>query len=119
MTIGPDSSTSTIVWETTTFGSGSSPPAAQQHTGTSTICLEQSGDTAATLVATVAGTIVAVATAERIAPQEAEVAFLVADSEHGRGLGSLLLEHLAATCRDLGVRRFVAEVLPRQLRTPG
>ena len=74
--------------------------------------LSQSGDTAATLVATVAGTIVAVATAERLAPQEAEVAFLVADSQHGRGLGSLLLEHLAATCRDLGVRRFVAEVLP-------
>ena len=71
-----------------------------------------SGDTAATLVATVAGTIVAVATAERMAPEEAEVAFLVADSEHGRGLGSLLLEHLAAACRDMGVRRFVADVLP-------
>jgi acyl-CoA synthetase (NDP forming)/L-amino acid N-acyltransferase YncA len=72
----------------------------------------QSGDTTATLVATVAGRIVAVATAERIAPDEAEVAFLVADSEHGRGIGSLLLEHLAAACRDVGVRRFVAEVLP-------
>ena len=71
-----------------------------------------SGDTAVTLVATVAGTIVAVATAERLAPEEAEVAFLVADSEHGRGLGSLLLEHLAAACRDMGIRRFVAEVLP-------
>ena len=71
-----------------------------------------SGDTAATLVATVAGTIVAVATAERSTPEEAEVAFLVADSEHGRGLGSLLLEHLAAACRDIGIRRFVADVLP-------
>jgi len=72
----------------------------------------RSGDTAATLVATVAGTIVAVATAERTAPEEAEVAFLVADSEHGRGLGSLLLEHLAAACRDMSIRRFVADVLP-------
>lgn len=56
--------------------------------------------------------IVAVATTERVAPGEAEVAFLVADSEHGRGLGSLLLEHLAAACRDQGIQRFVAEVLP-------
>jgi len=70
-----------------------------------------SGDTTATLVATVGGRIVAVATAERVAPGEAEVALLVADSEHGRGLGSLLLEHLAAACRDKGIRRFVAEVL--------
>ena len=29
----------------------------------------------------------------------------------GRGVGSLLLEHLAAAARDQGVRRFVAEVL--------
>ncbi len=74
--------------------------------------VEGSGDIAATLVATLGGRIVAVATAERMAADAAEVAFLVADSEHGRGLGSLLLEHLAAACRDLRVRRFVAEVLP-------
>jgi acyl-CoA synthetase (NDP forming)/GNAT superfamily N-acetyltransferase len=71
-----------------------------------------SGDTVATLVATVGGTIVATAVAERIGPDVAEAAFLVADAEHRHGLGSLLLEHLAAACRDVGVRRLVAEVLP-------
>jgi acyl-CoA synthetase (NDP forming)/GNAT superfamily N-acetyltransferase len=69
------------------------------------------GDTVATLVATVRDSIVAVATAERAGPDSAEVALLVADVEHGHGLGSLLLEHLAAACRDNGVRLFVAEVL--------
>jgi len=70
------------------------------------------GDTVATLVATVHDRIVALATAERAGHDSAEVAFLVSDEEHGHGLGSLLLEHLAAACRDNGVRRFVAEVLP-------
>ena len=70
------------------------------------------GTTVATLVATVRDRIVAVATAERTGTDAAEVALLVADDEHGHGLGSLLLEHLAAACRDNGVRRFVAEVLP-------
>ncbi|WP_432479286.1 GNAT family N-acetyltransferase [Nocardioides sp. GXQ0305] len=64
-----------------------------------------------TLVATVADHIVGVATAEHLDARTAEVAFLVADREQGHGLGSLLLEHLAAACRDRGVRRFVAEVL--------
>ena len=66
----------------------------------------------ATLVATTRQPIVAVATAERTEADAAEVAFLVAEGEHGQGLGSLLLEHLAAAGRDQGVRRFVAEVLP-------
>jgi acyl-CoA synthetase (NDP forming)/GNAT superfamily N-acetyltransferase len=74
--------------------------------------VSHSGDTIATLVATVAGRIVALATAERMGPDVAEAAFLVADSEHRHGLGSLLLEHLAAACRDIGVRRLVADVLP-------
>ena len=72
----------------------------------------QSGDTVATLVATIGGTIVAVATAERVSPDVAEAAFLVSDAEHRHGLGGLLLEHLAAACRDVGIRRFVADVLP-------
>lgn len=42
---------------------------------------------------------------------EAEVAFLVEDAHQGRGLGSVLLEHLAAAARENGVRRFAAEVL--------
>jgi acyl-CoA synthetase (NDP forming)/GNAT superfamily N-acetyltransferase len=74
--------------------------------------VQGTGSTVATLVATVRGRIVAVATAERLDPDSAEVAFLVADDEHGHGLGSLLLEHLAAACRDAGILHFVAEVLP-------
>mgnify|MGYP001122161631 CR=1 FL=1 len=41
----------------------------------------------------------------------AEVAFVVRDDHQGRGLGSILLEHLAAAARESGVRRFEAEVL--------
>jgi acyl-CoA synthetase (NDP forming)/GNAT superfamily N-acetyltransferase len=45
-------------------------------------------------------------------PEVAEVAFLVEDSQQGRGIGQLLLEHLAQAGRERGVERFVAEVLP-------
>ncbi len=45
-------------------------------------------------------------------PTEAEVAFNVSDLHQGRGLGSILLEHLAAAARENGIRRFSAEVLP-------
>ncbi|HEY3747675.1 MAG TPA: GNAT family N-acetyltransferase [Pseudonocardiaceae bacterium] len=41
----------------------------------------------------------------------AEVAFVVEDAHQGRGLGSILLEHLAAAARERGLGRFVAEVL--------
>ncbi|HEY0813915.1 MAG TPA: GNAT family N-acetyltransferase [Pseudonocardia sp.] len=41
----------------------------------------------------------------------AEVAFVVRDTHQGRGLGSILLEHLAAAARENGLRRFEAEVL--------
>src|SRR3954468_15354681 len=57
------------------------------------------------------GEIGAVGTAEPVGPEVAEVAFLVADGLHGLGVGTLLLEHLAAAGRAHGVRRFVAEVL--------
>jgi len=49
-------------------------------------------------------------------PIEAEVAFVVEDAHQGRGLGSVLLEHLAATAWERGIRRFVAEVLPMNRR---
>jgi acyl-CoA synthetase (NDP forming)/GNAT superfamily N-acetyltransferase len=41
----------------------------------------------------------------------AEIAFTVRDDHQGRGLGSILLEHLAAAARERDVRRFEAEVL--------
>jgi acyl-CoA synthetase (NDP forming)/RimJ/RimL family protein N-acetyltransferase len=60
--------------------------------------------------------IIGVARYDRVAPDEAEVAFNIADAHHGRGLGSVLLEHLAAAARERGVRRFVADVLPQNGR---
>ncbi|BAS08565.1 acetyltransferase Pat [Arthrobacter sp. Hiyo4] len=45
-------------------------------------------------------------------PLEAEVAFNIADAHQGRGIGSILLEHLAAAAHENGIRRFSAEVLP-------
>ena len=47
---------------------------------------------------------------------KAEVAFLVEDAQQGRGIGQLLLEHLAQAGRERGVQRFVAEVLPDNQR---
>lgn len=60
--------------------------------------------------------ILGVARYDRISPDEAEVAFNIADSVQGRGLGSVLLEHVAAAARERGVRKFVAEVLPQNSR---
>ncbi len=68
-------------------------------------------DSAATLIAFDRGRLVGLATAEVFADDAAEVAFLVSDADRGRGLGSLLLEHLAALGRRHGVRRFEADVL--------
>ena len=47
---------------------------------------------------------------------DAEIAFLVEDAHQGRGLGSVLLEHLAAAARERGIKRFVAEVLAQNNR---
>lgn len=60
--------------------------------------------------------IIAVARYDRTEQGTAEVAFNVADAHHGRGLGSVLLEHLAAAARERGVHRFTAEVLPQNGR---
>ncbi|MDT4991488.1 MAG: hypothetical protein QOH97_1380, partial [Actinoplanes sp.] len=58
--------------------------------------------------------IMAVGRYERLGPQspDAEVAFVVEDAHQGRGIGSVLLEHLAQAARENGITRFVAEVLP-------
>lgn len=65
------------------------------------------------LVITIGGEIVGVGRYDRLTdPSEAEVAFNISDRHQGRGIGSILLEHLAAAARERGVRRFTAEVLP-------
>lgn len=58
--------------------------------------------------------IFAVGRYDRLGPDstEAEVAFVVEDAHQGRGVGSVLLEHLAAAARSEGIESFVAEVLP-------
>jgi acyl-CoA synthetase (NDP forming)/RimJ/RimL family protein N-acetyltransferase len=50
---------------------------------------------------------------------EAEVAFFVDDANHGRGLATVLLEHLAVRARDVGLRGFTASVLPDNRRMIG
>jgi acyl-CoA synthetase (NDP forming)/RimJ/RimL family protein N-acetyltransferase len=58
--------------------------------------------------------LIAIGRYERLgaAATDAEVAFVVEDAHQGRGLGSVLLEHLAAAAREEDITRFVAEVLP-------
>jgi acyl-CoA synthetase (NDP forming) len=64
------------------------------------------------LVVELRGELIAVGRYERpVGKDEAEVAFVVADEHQGRGIGSVLLEHLAAAGRERGVRRFNAVVL--------
>ncbi|MCX5042582.1 GNAT family N-acetyltransferase [Aldersonia sp. NBC_00410] len=43
--------------------------------------------------------------------RSAEVAFVIADAHQSRGLGSILLEHLAGAAAENGIETFVAEVL--------
>ncbi|TDC63845.1 GNAT family N-acetyltransferase [Actinomadura sp. GC306] len=75
-------------------------------------------DLRAALIATIGEEMVAVVRYDRLAdrPETAEVAFLVEDAHQGRGLGPVLLEHIAAAARERGLRRFVASVLPENRR---
>ena len=57
--------------------------------------------------------VVAVANYVRLRdPKLAEAAFAVADEHQGRGIGTRLLEQLAERAAQVGIERFVAEVLP-------
>ncbi|NNN19629.1 MAG: GNAT family N-acetyltransferase [Acidimicrobiaceae bacterium] len=57
--------------------------------------------------------IIAVSRYERLPGRsEAEVAFLVSDAHQGRGLGSIMLEMLAARASEAGITRFIADTLP-------
>jgi acyl-CoA synthetase (NDP forming) len=64
------------------------------------------------LIAVIGGDMAGVARYDRDADgDEAEVAFVIEDRHQGRGLGSLLLEHLAAAARERGITAFTAETL--------
>jgi len=64
-------------------------------------------------VATLGDEIVGIGRFDRIDPSSAEVAFNISDAHQGRGLGTVLLEHLAAAARERGLRVFEAIVLPQ------
>ena len=57
--------------------------------------------------------MVALASYDRLpdSPESAEVAFVVSDRHQGRGIATLLLEHLAAAAGERGITKFVAETL--------
>ncbi|HEY6745906.1 MAG TPA: GNAT family N-acetyltransferase [Mycobacteriales bacterium] len=69
------------------------------------------------LVAVLGDDLIGVGRYDRIGERpDAEVAFVVADAHQGRGIGTVLLEHLAAAARERGIQRFVAEVLAENSR---
>ena len=70
----------------------------------------------AALVATIGDAIIGVVRYERLNASDAEVAFVIQDDHLGRGLGTIFLEHIAQAARERGIRRFVAEVLPDNVR---
>lgn len=63
------------------------------------------------LVALIGGDIVGVASFERLTDTSAEIAVLIDDQAQHKGIGTLLIEHLADVARQRGVTRFVADVL--------
>ncbi|GAA8848946.1 bifunctional GNAT family N-acetyltransferase/acetate--CoA ligase family protein [Helicobacter pylori] len=65
------------------------------------------------LVATVRDEIIGIGRYDRVSPHSAEVAFNISDNYHGKGIGSVLLEHLAAIAYATDITEFEAEVLPQ------
>ncbi|WP_432987024.1 GNAT family N-acetyltransferase [Dactylosporangium sp. CA-233914] len=61
-----------------------------------------------------AGELIAVGRYERLGhgSHQAEVAFVVEDAHQGRGIGSVLIEHLVAAASTEGITEFEADVLP-------
>ena len=80
--------------------------------------IEVDHDDHVVLLAELGSQVVALAQYDRHEPggDTAEVAFVVEEDQQGRGLGSLLLEHVAAAARERGVVRFTAEVLAENRR---
>jgi len=69
------------------------------------------GDDHVALVAEHAGLAVGVASYEILSGAQAEIAILVDDAWQGEGIGSLLIEHLAAVARRAGIQELVGDVL--------
>jgi acyl-CoA synthetase (NDP forming)/GNAT superfamily N-acetyltransferase len=74
----------------------------------------------AALLALLSGELVGVASYEATGkPGVAEVAFAVADDMHGRGIATLLLEHLVSLARQRHLTTFTAETLPENMAMLG
>ena len=73
-------------------------------------------DNRVALVIRLADEMIAIGRYDKVARDQAEVAFLVEDAHQGRGIAQLLLEHLAEAARERGITRFLAEVLPQNRR---
>lgn len=70
----------------------------------------------ASLLALLGGELVGVASYEPTGKRGvAEVAFAVADEMHGRGIATLLLEHLVSLARQQHLTTFAAETLPENM----
>ncbi len=65
------------------------------------------------LVVTMREELIGIGRFDRIDARSAEVAFNISDHYQGKGIGSVLLEHLAAIAQEFGIARFIAEVLPQ------
>lgn len=64
------------------------------------------------LVATIRDDIIGIGRYDRVSEHSAEVAFNISDHYQGKGIGSVLLEHLAAIAQSHDITAFEAEVLP-------
>ena len=79
------------------------------------VCRADAPDHAA-LLARLAGELVGVASYEPTSrPGVAEIAFAVSDEMHGRGIATLLLEHLVSLARQRHLSAFTAETLPENM----
>ena len=71
------------------------------------------------MVAQLGDQILAIARYDRCGPGEAEVAFTVDDDQQGRGIATVLLEHLAVVARGNGIHVFLADTLANNMKMLG
>ena len=76
----------------------------------------QTGDCSLVAETGIADRIIAHASYDRVGPDLAEVAFIVADDAQGRGIATLLLEELAERAQEAGISTFCADVLAENAR---
>jgi acyl-CoA synthetase (NDP forming)/GNAT superfamily N-acetyltransferase len=69
------------------------------------------GDDHVAWVAEHEGLVVGIASYEILSGAQAEIAILVDDAWQGQGIGTLLIEHLAAVARRAGIQELVGDVL--------